>query len=84
MPTPLKIRSSVLATHGVLALCLGLVLLYVGANMGGGFFDVPDVALAIGLSSAAPPGRRLGRNGRLFMTCSSTDRAATSSNMLCS
>jgi len=53
VPKSLKLRTRVLATHGVLALCLGLVLLYVGANMGGGFFDVPDVALAIGLSSAA-------------------------------
>ena len=51
--TSLTIRTRVLATHGVLALCLGLALLYVGANMDSGYFEVPDVALAIGLSAGA-------------------------------
>ena len=53
MPKSLKLRTRVLATHGVLALCLGLALLYVGANMDSGYFEVPAVALAIGLSAAA-------------------------------
>lgn len=57
MTTSLRIRTRVMATHGVLALCLGLALLYLGADMGAGvgsgLTQVPDVAVAIVLSAAA-------------------------------
>ena len=53
MVTSLKIRTRVLATHGVLAVCLGLALLYLGADMGSGLSEIADVAVAIVLSAAA-------------------------------
>lgn len=49
----MKIRTRVLATHGTLAICLGLVFLYLHATMNNLLFEAFSVAIAIMLSAAA-------------------------------
>ena len=53
MLNAMAVRAQLLAIHGFLAVCLGLVLLYIGVDMRDFLAEVVDIAVAIVLFAAA-------------------------------